>query len=264
MSEHSKTPNPRNDRLSLTGGLMLVAAGATLAIIIGLEDAGQFDIVKRWPTVAALAGLVAVFLLHLRHEQRRLATLDARLREIAVREASAHARFTELSFLFDIGTQLQLRLDLPSMLDLAVQRLLPCLEAHQSSIMLFDQETGLLKVHATAGGDTALVRSGTVKPGEGIAGHVFASGETIVVTPEVIRSRFPNDAKPGRRIASGLCVPMRTRGNIIGVVSVSRASGEQFSEMHARMLETFGEHCAATVLKTHHHHELLKHVRKAA
>jgi hypothetical protein len=30
------------------------------------------------------------------------------------------------------------------------------------------------------------------------------------------------------------------------------------------MLEAFSEHCAATVLKTHHHHEMLKHVRRAA
>ena len=200
----------------------------------------------------------------MQHKHNQLAALETSLRDMAVREATAQARFTELSFLFDISTQLQLRLDLPSMLDLAVQRLLPCLDAHQASIMLHDEESGLLQVRATAGGDSSLVRSGSLKPGEGIAGHVFSTGETLVLTPEMIAKRFPNEVKPGHTILGGLCVPMRFRGVSMGVVSVSRTLGEPFGEMHARMLEAFAEHCAATVLKTHHHHELLKHMKPAA
>lgn len=264
MPEHFDTLNRQRGRLLWAGGLLLTVMCATLVLIVGVEDGGHFNIGKRWPTLSSLIGLVLLFVLYVQHKHGQLAALETRLRDSAVREATAKARFTELSFLFDISTQLQLRLDLPSMLDLAVQRLLPCLDAHQASIMLHDEESGLLQVRATMGGDSALVRSGAVKPGEGIAGHVFASGETLVLDPEVIARRFPTEVKPGRTIVSGLCVPMRFRGNAIGVVNVSRASGEPFGEMHAKMLEAFAEHCAATVLKTHHHHELLKHVQRAA
>jgi GAF domain-containing protein len=79
-----------------------------------------------------------------------------------------------------------------------------------------------------------------------------------------MRARFPNEYKHGRAIVSGLCVPLRFRGTPIGVVSVARTSGEPFADMHVKILEAFAGHCAATVVKTNHHHELLRHVQHAA
>ena len=61
-----------------------------------------------------------------------------------------------------------------------------------------------------------------------------------------------------------LYAQVKLRGSPIGVVSVSRTTGDGFAETHARMLETFANHCAATVVKTHHHRELLNQVKKAA
>jgi len=144
------------------------------------------------------------------------------------------------------------------------KRLIPCLDAHQASIMLHDEATGMLEVKAAAGVDTALVIGGQVKPGEGVAGHVFSTGEALNLTPELMIQRFNEHRKHGRKIAGGLCVPMRSRGAPIGVISVSRTTGEPFSDMHLQMLASFAEHCAATVLKTHHHHQMLRHVRRAA
>jgi signal transduction protein with GAF and PtsI domain len=181
-----------------------------------------------------------------------------------VREAALQAHFSELSFLFDISTQLQLRLDLNSMLELAAQRLLPCLDAHQSSIMLLNEETGLLEVRAASGVDAERVVHAKVAPGEGVAGQVFTSGEVLNLTAASAREQFANQPDYGRQIAAGLCVPMRFRGNPIGVVCVTRTTGEPFSDLHARMLASFAEHCAATVVKTNHHHDLLTSVRKAA
>jgi transcriptional regulator with GAF, ATPase, and Fis domain len=245
-------------------GLLLLLMSATLVMIVALEDGGRIDLARRWPTLCGLVGMVAVFVLYIQHKHGQLAALENRLRDLAVREATAQARFTELSFLFDISTQLQLRLDLASMLDLAVQRLVSCLDAHQATIMLYDETSETLRVRATAGGDSPLVRDASARPSEGIAGHVFTTGTTVVLSPDVIAERFPNEVKPKRSIASALCVPMRFRGSSIGVVCVTRDSGESFGPMHAKMLEAFAEHCAATVFKTHHHHEMLRQVGRAA
>ena len=251
-------------RLLWAAGFLLLLMCGTLVLIIGLEDGGRFDLAKRWPTLSSLVGLVTIFVLYAQHKHQELAALETELRQLAVREATAQTRFTELSFLFDISTQLQLRLDLPSMLELAVQRLLPCLDGHQASIMLHDTESGMLEVKATAGGDSALVSGVKIPAGEGIAGHVFLTGETLILTPEIISRRFPEMVKPIRSIASGLCVPMRFRASSIGVIAVTRNEGEPFGPMHAKMLEAFAEHCAATIVKTHHHHEMLQHVRRAS
>lgn len=264
MKQHFESLNRHRARLLGSEGILLVATCATLVLIAWGEDGGQFHLERRWPTVFGLLGLVTLFALYAQHKHRQLVALETRLRDVAVREAGVKARFTELSFLFDISTQLQLRLDLNGMLELACQRLLPCLDAHQASIMLHDPESDLLHVRAATGVDTVLIKNATSRPGEGIAGHVFSTGESLILNEELMRRRFPQEVKHSRRIASGLSVPMRYRGAPIGVVSVTRTTGEPFTELHAKMLEVFGEHAAATVVKTHHHQELLKQVRVAA
>jgi transcriptional regulator with GAF, ATPase, and Fis domain len=253
----------RRRGLANLAGVLLSAMCLTLVLISGRPGVG-LALASRWPTIVGLVGLVAIFLLYLQLKQRELMDLERQLRDAAVREAATMARFEELSSLFDAGTQLQLRLDLASMLDLAVQRLHSSLDATRSSIILRDEATGALQIRAAAGAEASYLVGMTLQPGEGIAGHVFESGETLILTPEVMAERFPDDAGPDAAHASALCVPMRVRGTTIGVVSVIRVSGEPFEKIHARMLETFAEHCAATVVKTEHHHELLDRMRPAA
>ncbi len=264
MSEPFRHLDRQRGALISLGAVLLTAMCLALVILSWTQEQDGFDIQRRWPTLVGLSGLVLIFVLYAQNKHRELGRMEGRLRDLAVREARLQTRFSELSFLFDISTQLQLRLDLQGMLDLAAQRLVPCLDAHQCSIMLHNPETGRLEVRATAGVDSGLVKDATVQIGDGIAGHVFSKGETLILSPQAMQERFPAAIKHGRTIASALCVPMRFRGAPIGVVCVSRTSGEPFGEIHARMLEAFSEHCAATVVKTQHHHELLAHVRQAA
>ena len=204
-------------------------------------------------------------MLYVQHKHQQLAEVERQLHELALREATAQARFHELSFLFETSTQLQLRLDLPSMLDLAVQRLLPCLDGHQASIVLHDEGSGMLEVKARSGGDSALLPDAVAPMDEGIVGHVFTTGETLMLTAEMMADRFPDEAQRATpAVASTLCVPMRFRGSSIGVILVTRRDGDPFEPMHAQMLTAFAEHCAATVVKTHHHHDMLAQMRKTA
>ena len=264
MPQDLEQVQKQRGRLLWLFGTLIAAMCAALVFTSWSGDQPSLQFEQRWPALTGLCGLVALFVLYVQNHHRKLSELESRLRDIAVREASLQAHFSELSFLFDISTQLQLRLDLNSMLELAAQRLLPCLDAHQSSIMMLNEETGLLEVRAASGVDAERVACAKVKPGEGVAGQVFASGELLNLTAESARQRFADQPDYGRQIAAGLCVPMRFRGTPIGVVCVTRTSGEPFSELHARMLASFAEHCAATVVKTNHHHDLLQSVRKAA
>ena len=264
MSQSFEQVQKQRGRVLWLFGTLIAAMCAALVMTTwnGEQPGLQFE--QRWPAFCGRVGLVALFVLYVQNHHRKLSELESRLRDVAVREAALQAHFSELSFLFDISTQLQLRLDLNSMLELAAQRLLPCLDAHQSSIMLLNEETGLLEVRAASGVDAERVVHAKVAPGEGVAGQVFTSGEVLNLTAASAREQFANQPDYGRQIAAGLCVPMRFRGNPIGVVCVTRTTGEPFSDLHARMLASFAEHCAATVVKTNHHHDLLTSVRKAA
>lgn len=267
--------NPRMEgiekqRTSLwTMGIVLLGALCAALVVMSwttLDAAAQQQVLReRWQALIGLSGLVLLFGLYATKKHRDLAKVQRTMQQYAVREASLRARLSELAFLFDTSTQLQLRLDLNGMLDLAAQRLLSCFEAHQSSIMLHNPQTGLLEVKAVSGKDSSLVAGSTAKPGEGIAGTIFTSGEGQLLTHAAMEERFPNEIKPGRDITSSVCVPMRFRGTTIGVVNISRTgSDEEFGPMHLAMLQSFAEHCAATITKTRHHQDLLNDVRKAA
>lgn len=251
-----------------TLGIVLVTAlCAALVLVSWTSTEAAIEIgslAERWPSLIGLAGLVLLFALYATMKQRELSRMQERFQQMALREARLQARMGELAQLFDAGTQLQLRLDMGSMLDLAVQRLVSCFEAHQASIMLHEPEGDVLRVRATAGVDANMVAGSVEKPGVGIAGTVFSTGEALLLDDTNIQQRFPNEIKPGRRIVSSLIVPMRFRGACIGVLSVSRSHpAEPFSESHGQMLESFAEHCAATFVKIHHHQSLLG-ARRAA
>ncbi len=266
MTQHFENVERQRGRLLALAGLLLTLTCATL-LLVSWSDHGatlDLDFAQRWPTLVGLAGLVLVFVLYVQAKHRELAALERRLRDLAVSEAAMQARFSELAFLFDTSTQLQLRLDLTGMLELAAQRLVPCLDAQQASIMLYEEGTGALETRAAAGVDAERVAGARVRPDEGIAGHVFTTGETLLLTPEVMRERFPDHVKPGRTIGSAVCAPLRFRGAIIGVMSVARGGGDPFTQGHADMLTAFAEHCAATVVKTHHHQQVLEQVRRVA
>ena len=266
MNQHFHAVDRQRKVMQWLGGITLTAMCAALVLVTWTNEgvAIHFDLQSRWPTLVGLSGLVLIFVLYTHQKHQQLSAMEARMRELAVRGAALQARFGELSFLFDVSTQLQLRLDLPSMLDLASQRLLSCLDATQSSIMLYNEAQGVLEVKAAAGVDQPLVKDARVTPGEGIAGYAYARGESLLLTPKVMKEKFAAHEKRGRSIVSGLSVPMRFRGDPIGVINVTRLSGEPFDDTHVKMLETFAEHCAATVVKTHHHHEMLRHVKQAA
>ena len=264
MSQNYNHLDRQRSRLLWLVGILMAALCATLVLLSSAESAAGFSVERQLPQLVGLSGLVLIFVLYVHHKHRQFAAMESKLREMAVREATLQARFSELSFLFDTSTQLQLRLDLQGMLDLAVQRLVPCLDAHGCSIMLQNAETGMLEVKAATGVDASLVLGNQVAPGEGIAGQVFQSGIALNLSQDLMRMQFPEYMKHGRQIVGGLCVPLRFRGKAIGVVNVTRTTGEPFGETHQKMLEAFGDHCAATVVKTHHHHELLKQVRRVA
>jgi hypothetical protein len=109
----------QRQRGSLLGaaGLLLLFMSTTLVLIIAFEDGGRLDLAKHWPSLTGLLGMVLVFVLYVQHKHQQLAAIERQLHELAVREATSQARFHELSSLFETSTQLQLRLDLPSMLD---------------------------------------------------------------------------------------------------------------------------------------------------
>ena len=177
-----------------TAGAVLLGALTVTVVLLSSTPSGESSLStspsSQGTALVGLCTLVLVFVLYVFYRERELHTVEVQLQGVLVREAALRERIAELSALFDVTTQLAMKFDLHAMLGLAARRVLACLDADQSSIMLYNPNRKTLEVRVTAGVDASLVEGATLKPGEGIAGFVFSSGEALVINPPEMRARF--------------------------------------------------------------------------
>ena len=125
-----------------------------------------------------------------------------------------------------IGLALGSTLHLDEILSLVVERISEAMGADRSTLYLLDPETGELVSKVAQDSGVSEIR---LKVGQGLAGFVAESGETLNIPDAYADSRFSQDwdQKTGYRTHSILCVPMRNHhGRTIGVVQcLNRADG---------------------------------------
>jgi len=109
---------------------------------------------------------------------------------------------------------------LSDLLEVVLERTMRTVRASIGSIMLIDAERRTLRVVASRG--LADVEGIEVALGEGIAGKVAQLGDAVVVEDIETDTRFsrPNDPKYGG--GSFICVPLRARDRVIGVLNLAR------------------------------------------
>jgi signal transduction histidine kinase len=135
-----------------------------------------------------------------------------------------------------LGADLELSTLLVKLMALAEKML----GAEASSVMLLNESRTHLRWEVAEGDVTAgALREMTLAFGEGIGGTVVATGESIIVTdaqhdPRVARRV---DAATGFRTRSMVCVPLRFRGTVTGVIQVLNKRVGTFSTRDREVLE---------------------------
>ncbi len=170
-------------------------------------------------------------------EMKARAALDekAKLIETANRELGERNR--ELAILFEFVQQINSTLDLPRLFESLTSIVAGKLGYRQFVVLLMDASRDLLVVKATHGFDEAEeIRGMTFRKGEGIAGECARTGERILIPDTRKDSRFLH--YKGKRSADGalLCVPMKAKDQVMGVLAFERSLLEGFSESEIAFL----------------------------
>ncbi len=116
------------------------------------------------------------------------------------------------------------------------------------SIGLLDEGSEELAFVATAG--TADVAEFRIKKGQGIAGWVAESGESVIANDVSQDPRWFGgvDEKTGFQTRSAMCVPLKQHDRIIGVVEVLNTTSPQgFTEEDLKLLMAFGGLAATAI-----------------
>lgn len=232
--------------------LSLTAAIPTLYLpmvqLLGADAEGNAWIQNGYTVGVGLAGLVIIFCLVTILKQREL----MRMREALVADErelqDARTRLSEISALFQLSTTLNLQLQLGAILEIIVRRVLATLRAQQSSIMIYNPETGLLETRASYGLESEFARHAKTRVGVGIAGWVAQQQQSVLLGAKAPNDDFGKHYKSNRNITSALSLPLRVGDRCVGVLNVNRINHpEQFREHHRDMLRLFAEHVGAVV-----------------
>ncbi|MBI5865361.1 MAG: sigma 54-interacting transcriptional regulator [Planctomycetes bacterium] len=164
-----------------------------------------------------------------------------------------------LEALLEASTVINGTLDLDAVLQAIAQQAAEVLRAEASSVILLDRTRRKLVFRAAVGEAGKLLLGEEFDAGLGIAGRVVTNGEPILVArvddhPEF----FSGIDKKSRFVTRGMvAAPLRTRGQVLGVVEViNKQDGPQFDEHDVDILQVFANLAAIGCANAQIHEEL--------
>ncbi len=184
----------------------------------------------------------------LQQENTRLQEENKALEE---ENRALHRYMDALEDLYWAAQQIMSEENLLSLLDQILYNAMVVLRAEDGSLLLLDEETDELVFAVVHGDIRGELRGYRIGGDIGIAGWVATEGEPLVVNNPRHDWRFSPqiDEAFGFVTRSILCVPMITRGKLVGVLELlNKYDGNKFIEADVTLLSILA-HVAATALE---------------
>jgi Nif-specific regulatory protein len=158
----------------------------------------------------------------------------------------------ELEALYDIGQSLSSIHDLDRLLQFAIERVGALLEAEAASVMLLDegrQELYFQVADDRRPGVEGRLRELRFPVDQGIAGWVSREGVSVAVPDVKQDPRFYRgvDEQTRTTTKSLLCVPLKTKERILGVLNAVNKRHGPFAPEDVRMVEAFANQLAISI-----------------
>lgn len=150
-------------------------------------------------------------------------------------QSDLEQRNRELLALIEVGKSLAATLDPQELLRNIVHTVRELLDADRTSIMLLNESSSAFTVAAAAGWSVEALEGVQRPTGEGIAGYVASTGTSLLLNDDTTEG--PVHLLTREAVRSGLCVPIRTGQDVLGVLSATNSQGShRFSEHDQEML----------------------------
>jgi sigma-B regulation protein RsbU (phosphoserine phosphatase) len=121
------------------------------------------------------------------------------------------------------------------------------MEAQASSLLLIDEKEGRLRLHILPGERGVEKRRLEIKMGEGIAGWVAEHDQLVISNQAKDDPRYSAQLEEqiGFSIDSLICLPLRRRGRLIGVVTaLNKLNGKRFGQEDLEVFSTLADQIA--------------------
>ncbi len=150
-------------------------------------------------------------------------------------------RYREINLLYYMGETIAAILDPSEVNRLLLKESTRLTEAEEGAVMLIDQESGKLTVWASRGLDAVEDIGAGIPLGHELAEQVVQDGKARLVEQ-------PKSERRKRPITALLCVPLKTKDRIIGVISLAHTQpGKTFRSNDTRLLNAIAGQAAVTI-----------------
>jgi signal transduction histidine kinase len=177
-------------------------------------------------------------------QEASLSRLESRITAL---EAQLRIQTERVRSIQEISVALSSTLDLDRLLVLIMDEVTRLMDAERSTLFLCDPPRGEVWSKIA---QEATVREIRLKYGEGLAGHVAVTGETVNIPDAYCDSRFQPDwdRLTGFRTRSVLAEPLRDkRGEILGVIQVLNKRSGPFTVEDEALLAALGAQAAVSI-----------------
>jgi two-component system NtrC family sensor kinase len=156
---------------------------------------------------------------------------------------------TELKSLNEIGRAMTSTLDLQETLKLITNHTTRLLDVAAASVALRDDEANELWFAAASGEGSEFMPGLRLPLGQGLAGWVATRGEPVIVPDVYADDRFFRDIdkSSGFTTRSILCVPLTTKGRIIGAIEVMNKNSGEFDKEDLVLLQSLATSAATAI-----------------
>jgi diguanylate cyclase (GGDEF)-like protein len=183
-----------------------------------------------------------------KNDRRQLASIDSR-------------QMDSLRVFHEVARALTSNLKLDSLLRSIMAKMEEFFGPEHWSLLMVDEETGELYYALSTGMDESMLRDLRLKPGEGIAGYVAATGNPLVVadvSADPDWSRYAQ-AHPELNLRSIACLPIRHGERTLGALQLNNSKLDLLPESSIAFLRVLCDY-AAIALENARHVKLIHHL----
>lgn len=164
-------------------------------------------------------------------------------------EEAMHQRNRELSLLHRISQMFSSSLELDTVIETALEEIQRSLQAFSTSIWLIEPGSDeLVCMHARGPGSTNLIKV-RLEVGQGLTGWAAKHNEVLIIpdTWADKRSHKQTNQRVKETSSSMISVPLRNKGQVIGVLNLTSPELDHFSREDLRLLEPIAGAAAVAI-----------------
>src|SRR5947209_19410222 len=155
----------------------------------------------------------------------------------------------EITIFHDVAKALTSSLDLDSILQTIMEKMAEYFRPDTWSLLMVDEEKDELYFAIAVGTASETLKNVRLKVGEGIAGWVAKHGERLIVPDVYTDPRFAKriDKTTKWETRSIICVPLRSKLRVLGVIQLVNVDMRQFGEQELFFLQTLCDYAAIAI-----------------